>query len=119
MTKLYFFWLVAFLVSVTLLVTTAAETRLDSACETNPFMNMKKPPRFGKRSQSFKDIFSQFQNFRMARNGMARRSSGGNFPLLCVWPPMQRRSAALAIDSAENIDRNGRSNINPEQNSEN
>lgn len=120
MVKLYFFCLVAVLVSVSLLIT-AIETRLDSACEMSPVMDMKKPPRFGKRSQSLKDIFPFPRNLQMAsfKNGLARRSANA-VPLLCLWPSVQRRNPSLVFDnSAENFVRGNMGNTNPEQRLEN
>lgn len=119
MAKPNFFCLVAIFVSVTLLFT-AIETRSDSTCEMNPFVNMKKPPRFGKRSQSLRDIFSHLGNIQMAsfKNGLARRSAN-NVPLLCLWPSMQRRNPALVFDPEKNFVRDSIGNSNPEQRLEN
>lgn len=121
MAKPNFFCLLAVLVSVTLLIT-AIETSFDSPCEMNPFVNMKKPPRFGKRTQPSKDIFSHLGNFQMAsfKNGLARRSANV-IPLLCLWPAMQRRNPALVqrLNTAEKFVRDSKGNSNREQRLEN
>lgn len=89
-----------------------------SPCESSSSMDMKKPPRFGKRFQALKDASSPpfHQDYSQMLGkipGIAHRSPRSNYQLLCIWPSMQRRNPPL-IFRPEEMDSSG-SQLSSEQ----
>ena len=97
MTKLCvfnYYYIISMLIMTYTFILECHQTR---PCETSQFVDMKKPPRFGKRFQSANTAkhMSMPDTNRIMLTGehkLFRRSPIESYQLLCIWPSKHRRN---------------------------
>ncbi|KAI2799968.1 hypothetical protein BLOT_012179 [Blomia tropicalis] len=89
---LFWFSLILFIAKI--------ESRMNP-CDASQFMDMKKPPRFGKRFHFMNNANEQELNNRPIEG---HRISIRSMPLLCLWPSIHRRNPPM-LKHTVNLDR--------------